>query len=369
MGVYANNGIVFNAATTDWSRVLASGEPHVETITDNVLRRLGAGDTKHPVAQAWHQLYSEQVGANVVEILREGRKSCIYRLSGVGPNDTAVIAKRCRTQGAEVERTIYEEILPSLSISKLGFYGYVDEPATGYGWIFVEDAGGEEFDYSIQTHRRLAARWLGQMHTAAESNPGVSRLPDRGPQYYLGHLRSSRELIQSKIGDPALQPEDVRVLESVILQSNILESQWERVEKLCRCYPQTLVHGDFSYQNIRVRPSESGLKLLAFDWEMAGYGVPGPDLAEITGRGTDRSFGVGALPDAELADYWSVVQEAWPQLDFPAIKRLADLGAVLRLVIAISWESLAIRRGWWPIEELRGYQANLTVALRNLDLT
>jgi hypothetical protein len=43
MGIYANNGVVFTAATTDWARALASGEPHVEKITENILRRLGSG--------------------------------------------------------------------------------------------------------------------------------------------------------------------------------------------------------------------------------------------------------------------------------------------------------------------------------------
>jgi len=43
MGIYANNGVVFTAATTDWSRVLASRDPHVEKITENILRRLGSG--------------------------------------------------------------------------------------------------------------------------------------------------------------------------------------------------------------------------------------------------------------------------------------------------------------------------------------
>jgi hypothetical protein len=41
MGIYANNGIVFTAATTDWSRALAHGEPSVAKITENILRRLG----------------------------------------------------------------------------------------------------------------------------------------------------------------------------------------------------------------------------------------------------------------------------------------------------------------------------------------
>jgi hypothetical protein len=44
MGIYTNNGVVFNAATTDWSRVLSSGDPHVEKITENILRRLGSGE-------------------------------------------------------------------------------------------------------------------------------------------------------------------------------------------------------------------------------------------------------------------------------------------------------------------------------------
>lgn len=43
MGVYTNNGTVFTAATTDWTRVLASGTaPAVERITRNVLDRLTA---------------------------------------------------------------------------------------------------------------------------------------------------------------------------------------------------------------------------------------------------------------------------------------------------------------------------------------
>jgi hypothetical protein len=43
MGIYVNNGVVFTAATTDWSRVLAAGEPRVVRITENILRRLGSG--------------------------------------------------------------------------------------------------------------------------------------------------------------------------------------------------------------------------------------------------------------------------------------------------------------------------------------
>jgi len=40
MGLYINTGTVFTAATTDWARVLASGEKHVDQITRNVIERL-----------------------------------------------------------------------------------------------------------------------------------------------------------------------------------------------------------------------------------------------------------------------------------------------------------------------------------------
>jgi hypothetical protein len=42
-GLFTRNGTVFSAGTTDWARVLASGEPVVERITRNVLDRLLQG--------------------------------------------------------------------------------------------------------------------------------------------------------------------------------------------------------------------------------------------------------------------------------------------------------------------------------------
>jgi hypothetical protein len=59
---------------------------------------------------------------------------------------------------------------------------------------------------------------------------------------------------------------------------------------------------------------------VAFDWEMAGYGIPAPEIAELSGRGVPRLCVDCDLPSPEL----------------PAIKELADLGAVMRAVLAIS---------------------------------
>jgi len=365
MGIYANNGVVFTAATTDWPRVLANGDPHAEKISENVLNRLGSGEKEHPAMQAWRQLYSKRSKPNFIEVLSEGRKSCVFRLDGVGPGGTAIIAKRSKAGEARLEQTIHEEILPDLPIPSLTFYGAVDEPETGFRWLFLEDAENADFGYFSEQHRKLAARWLGLMHVSAERVLAVSRLPDRGPQYYLDHLHSSLRIIEGNRGDPALHSQDREVLDSILSLGRFLESRWMRVVELCRRYPRTLVHCDFVRKNLRVRSATSGVNLVVFDWEMAGYGIPAPDIAEASGRGVPRRI-TGSLPDLDLVDYWEVVRESWPHLDLRAMTALAELGAVFRSLLAISWESESVGHGWWPIEELRGYQTDLAIALENL---
>jgi hypothetical protein len=99
---------------------------------------------------------------------------------------------------------------------------------------------------------------------------------------------------------------------------------------------------------------------------MAGYGIPAPDIAELSGRGIPRRCVDNA--DTELIEYWSVVRDAWSDLDLSSIKLLADIGALMRLVLAISWETLDITRGWWPIAELDSYQLDFAAALEQLEL-
>jgi len=325
---------------------------------------------QHPAVQAWRRVCPKAGEPNFVEVLQDVKKgnsrSCIYRLAGVRHERTAVIAKRCIAYHAHIEHTIYEEILSHLPISGLTFYGCVDEPETDSAWLFLEDAGSDRFAYSVEEHRKLAARWLGEMHVSAARIPAVSRLPDRGPQHYLDHLRFARQLIQRDLGNSALSPRDLQVIGAILLQADFLESRWSWVEELDHRFPRTLVHCDFANYNLRVRRGQSGINLVAFDWEMAGRGVPAPDIAELSGRGVPRRRITGDFGDSELVAYWSIVREAWSSLGLSAIKELAELGAVLRSLAAISWESESIGRGWWPIKELHRYQVDLAVAIEHL---
>src|SRR5438067_7740420 len=85
---------------------------------------------QHPAVQAWRQICSNGTEPNIVQVLQEVAKgdaqSCIYRLDGVGHDGTAVIAKRCAARSAQVEETIYKDVLPHLPNPTLTFYGCVD---------------------------------------------------------------------------------------------------------------------------------------------------------------------------------------------------------------------------------------------------
>ena len=45
--------------------------------------------------------------------------------------------------------------------------------------------------------------------------------------------------------------------------------------------PRTLIHNDFNPRNMAFRRESSGLRLAAYDWELATLGVPQHDLAEL----------------------------------------------------------------------------------------
>src|SRR5439155_16807947 len=73
---------------------------------------LTEGVREHPAVQAWLQLQSDSGEPSSLELLQRRRHSTIYRLGEVRQDGARVIAKRCRTATAQIEHTIYQELLP-----------------------------------------------------------------------------------------------------------------------------------------------------------------------------------------------------------------------------------------------------------------
>jgi hypothetical protein len=353
---------------------------------------LPANLSDHRAAKAWRQLQPACPAPQQIEILKLKTKSAVYRLAGVGPGGSAVVAKRCRGPTAAVERSIYDEFLAGLPLPVLCCYGFVPEPASDFGWLFVQDAGRHAYSPASGEHRALAGRWLATIHRAQVSPDFQARLPDRSPAHYLQSLRSARTAVLEHVDNPVLFADEAALLRRAVAQCDLIEAHWEELENFFEGCPRTLVHGDFVIKNLRLRNGAADPALLVYDWEMAGWGVPATDLAQSLGR--------CASPDLEtycsgLNQETSMKSKARnpksspsdvgrPASDFRVqasnfglatvrdLRRLADYGNLLRLVDKIFWDTVGIGGNareflLRPVLALNNYEPQLDAALRVLD--
>jgi aminoglycoside phosphotransferase (APT) family kinase protein len=321
------------------------------------------GLSEHPALRAWATLQADRPRSERVEVraVRQKVKSAVYRLAAMGPGDGAVIAKHCPLATGLIEYAVYTEVLPHMPVTSLRCYGLVREDDGRTCWLFLEEAGGEEYSPQAVGQRVLAGRWLGLLHAAASraAGPGT-RLPDRGPDRYLEHLRAARDTIVRNLTNPALTPDGLAVLRGLVAQCEALEGRWGQVQRECERMPQTLVHGDFVVKNVRVRVGPAGLDLVPLDWELAGWGLPAPDL--VQSLFTSRVAAVS--PD--LGAYRDTVRDAWPHLDLPDLHWLAGLGRVFRLLAMTDWLSAKLAYPWVDkaVAGLGVYSGELAAALQ-----
>jgi hypothetical protein len=279
----------------------------------------------HPAVQAWHRVRPREAAPRALELVKRKRKSEVWRLVGAA-GGAPLIAKRCLGETAELERTIYGEILPRLPVSSIHYHGWTAEPGSERCWIFLDDAGDVALSKTDRSHRVLAARWLAALHASARGVDAVERLPERGPEHYRKHLRSGRERILRHLSNPTLTAQDRGSLGGILERLQRVESHWAEVEERCAPLPRTLVHGDFIRKNVRIRAGRDRREVLAMDWEVAGVGMPGPDLLYV-----------------DTAAYGEAIETAWPDLGPQSLATLLQLGQLFRGALApIDWSSTSL---------------------------
>jgi phosphotransferase family enzyme len=332
-----------------------------------VIEVLPADPGEHRAVMAWRQARPGQPVPQKIEILKvKRRKSAVYRLIGTDSGGSAVIAKRCPARTASVERSFYSEILTRLPVPALRCYGFHREPGGEFCWLFLEDAGSTEYSPDLAGHRALAGRWLGAVHRAALKHDLPSSLPRRDLEHYSALLWSARRLLLKHRDSPILAPEDSAVLRGVLGHYELIERHWPEMKRFYANRPQTLVHGDFVIKNLRIHEGPAGQGLLVYDWEMAGWGVPGADLAQDIGR--------CAKPD--LSAYSDELGALTGGSGTDDLLRLAQYGSVLRLIDMVYWATTDWMRElgpedtrWFllkPIATLRKYETRLSDALHAL---
>jgi len=307
---------------------------------------------EHPAVQAWLRLAPQPDLPRKLRRVRERRKSAIYRLQGINGSGT-VIAKRSRCDPGRYEQFLYESILPQQPASHLRFYGAVEDPDPAYRWLFLEDAGSERYGEDAAEYPALGVTWLAQLHTATTSTecpPGIAAC---GPEFYLRQrLQPAAANIADSLPNPVLGDDDRRVLRRIAAALDCLVIRWEELTAFCRPLPRCLVHGDFVPKNIGlVRDSELA-RLLPFDWETAGYGVPAADVVLC----------------GDLAAYGRAVQPAWPRLPFADLQHLARIGEVFRLLASLHWRGPNLLTHWAnrDLATMTGYRTRLDRVLSEL---
>ena len=117
-------------------------------------------------------------------------------------------------------------------------YGFVEDPSGGGCLAGLRMRLNDVFSSHSSNHRTLAARWLAHLHTWALRVTATARLPDRGPDYYLKHLRLARDTIERAVVDSALSPDELVVLKWIVSQYGAVEASWSKVEKFCDRMPR-----------------------------------------------------------------------------------------------------------------------------------
>jgi hypothetical protein len=270
-----------------------------------------------------------------IEVLKQKREHAVFRLNDMTANGGSVIAKRCRRTTGEVERVVYEYVLPRVTSPSLVCYGLVDEPGSDLCWLLLEDAGAASYLSSDSRHRVLAASWLAETHLAEIPVEISTRLPDRRLGHYLQLLGGCRTRLLDHLDRTPLSPEHTALFRRLVVFCDRVEASWGLVEKTCAILPRTLVHGDFVVKNLRLRGAARREALLVFDWQFAGWGIPATDLAQFIDR--------VASPDLDA--YIAAMRRRHPHLREQDVRDVAACGNVLRVLDEIDWATLGLSVG------------------------
>ncbi len=261
-----------------------------------------------------------------VEALQIEKQRSVLRLH-LDREHPPVIAKYCPTVDAEREFGIYREMLPASGIRAPKAYGFSHDNGSRRSWLFMENISGRPYDLSDKADQELAGTWLAALHTQAHRANHAFHLGDRSSEYYQPYVGKSIELLEPHCESDELTEAERDLLKRIRDFCMVLESHWPAIESFCKSMPQTLIHGDFKEDNMRVVDAGEGPRIVAFDWANSGWGAPGLDLAKFTGY--------SVAPD--LDRYLAMCRSQWPDLDKASLVRLGYIGEIFRWAETVRW--------------------------------
>jgi aminoglycoside phosphotransferase (APT) family kinase protein len=270
-------------------------------------------------------------------------KTFAFRLEGATANDESVIAKLTAPSTAILERHVYDGLLSQLGAPAPTCYGVADEVRSGQSWIFIEEIQGPRPSRENVGHLRVLGAWLGIVAEGAQALRANLRLPKRDVGFIRSELQAAHARVAAATSAGEVGSDSVRLLNRLARACDTLLVRWDYVDRAAQSWPTTIVHGDLTPKNIRLRNGGPGVIPYAFDWEHAGWGNPAIDLAGLVGGAP----GSNSAPAAEmLATYAKFATVFWPEVTSAEVGRCLEYGRLLRLVHSIIWATARLKPGF-----------------------
>ena len=272
-----------------------------------------------------------------VETLQIEKLRSVFRLHFANGHPP-VIAKHCPAADAEREHLAYHDVLPSFGIIGPKSYGLIHDDNNSNkrrSWLFIEHIGGRLYDASDKEHQLLAGKWLAKLHTAGSRHPNVFNINNRSSEHYGTFVDTCIQILSHQCQNDDLTNQERALLKRIHDFCITLKGHWPDIEAFCKSMPQTLMHGDFKEDNMRVVDTDRGPEIIAFDWANSGWGAPGLDIAKFTGYSVSPA----------LQPYLRMCLQHWPTIDKAAIVRMGYVGEIFRWSETIRWHADELNYG------------------------
>jgi hypothetical protein len=284
----------------------------------------------HPAVKALREVgLARDLPISIERLCTLKGKGSVYRLCGVGASLVSIIAKCGPRDRMLVERFAYQEMLPQIGLTRLECYGFFEdenkEDEDGECWLLLEDACGEKYSESRPSHVALASEWTARLHVKTAARHLGAHLPNHGKGYYLENLVEAGRIILEAREIRRFSAKNALLLETIASHCDALGSHWNEIWRFCDAFPKCLLHGDLINKNMMIRMLAGRPALYVMDWECASWSVPVEDIAGL-----------------DMAIYWPIVREIWPQLDLETAQRAAHMGSIMKYSAWIHGYSLGL---------------------------
>lgn len=278
------------------------------------------------------------------------------------PAGRRVVAKGAKPGQLEKEVHLYSRLLPRLGIPTIELLGFSAAGDGGIDWLFLDDAGDEEYAPTDPAQRYELGTIVGERIAMAAAVGHDPELPDKGMEHYFDELTDSRRTIRVALDEHTITAPFADTLHRVLAVLDPLGDAWPSFCRGIDPNVKALVHCDIAAKNTRILSRVDAMRsIVLLDWELAAWASPAIDLGCQAGDRADAGdpFLVGY--SCALARSDSTVTD---------VAHEAAHGRVLRLIDSVYWAvrylpTTGIHRG---IAYLDRYAEHLETALGHLEL-